>query len=264
MSIDSVKLRPGDRLEEGDQIYVASAQVWHTVKKGDTVCGMVVGTNSNCRRPVSRPVTNPITNDAAGEWEEETEDGLTSEEELTKTDEYLQRTLKENMELHNRLQTMKEHVDSLKKQLAALEEKLKAQEKTSAVVIEAARQERTRLITERDGLRQEVHNLQHSLLQHSLAVARTENEKLRSDPANSSLLQCEKKIAELQQKLQVSEERRLRLLHTDSVSAEQSETEVEKLAREIYLCNTYSVTDVFEYAEEFIAERDRRRKESGK
>jgi len=229
MSGYSVKLRPGDRLEEGDQIYVASAQVWHTVKKGDTVCGMVVGTNSNCRRPVSRPVTNPITNDAAGEWEEEeTEDGLTSEEELenelAEANQQIKKLVEENMELHNRLQRMQEHVDGLKKQLAALEGKLKAQEKTNSVVIQAAEQERTRLITERDNLRQEVHNLQHSL-----AVERRRLESL------------------------------------DVGSAEQPETEVEKLAREVYIYNgSYSAKDSFQYAEEFIAERDRRRKEFGK
>lgn len=176
------------------------------------------------RRAVSGPVTNPVTNDAAGEWEEEEkEDRPTLQEELTKTNEHLQRTLQENMELHNRLQTMKEHVDRLQKQLAALEEKFKAEEKISAVFTKSAGQERTRLIAERDNLRQEVHNLQHSL-----AVER----------------------------------RRLESLDVDG--AEQPETEVEKLAREIYLYNTYSATDVFEYAEEFIAERDRRRRESGK
>ncbi len=81
----------------------------------------------------------------------------------------------------------------------------------------------------------------------------------------NSLLCYENKIAELQQRLQVSEERLLRLMHTDSASAEQPETEVEKLAREIYAHNgTYSAKDSFQYAEEFIAERDRRRRESGK
>jgi hypothetical protein len=46
---------------------------------------------------------------------------------------------------------------------------------------------------------------------------------------------------------------------------EQPETEVEKLAREIYVHNeTYSAKDSFRYAEEFIAERDRRRREFGK
>ena len=176
---------------------------------------------------MSGPVTNPVTNDAAGEWEEEeeTEDGLTSEEELenelAEANQQIKKLVEENMELHNRLQRMQEHVDSLKKQLAALEGKLKAQEKTNSVVIQAAEQERTRLITERDGLRQEVYDL--------------------------------KQIAAL-------ERRRLESLDVGS-----AETEVEKLAREVYIYNgSFSAKVSFQYAEEFIAERDRRRKESGK
>lgn len=217
MVTEYITLKAGERLRVSDQVFIADEQSWKTVDKHVARYGMIVAPGSLCRRPVG-------VSDDAGEWEEEEkEDRPTLEEELAKTNEYLQRTLKENMELHNRLQTMKEHVDRLQKQLAALEEKLKAEEKISAVFTKSAGQERTRLITERDGLRQEVHNLQHSL-----AVERRRLESL------------------------------------DVGSAEQSETEVEKLAREIYLCNTYSATDVFEYAEEFIAERDRRRKESGK
>lgn len=217
MVTEYITLKAGERLRVSDQVFIADEQSWKTVDKHVARYGMIVAPGSLCRRPVG-------VSDDAGEWEEEEkEDRPTLQEELTKTNEYLQRTLKENMELHNRLQTMKEHVARLQKQLAALEEKLKAEEKISAVFTKSAGQERTRLITERDGLRQEVHNLQHSL-----AVERRRLESL------------------------------------DVGSAEQSETEVEKLAREIYLCNTYSATDVFEYAEEFIAERDRRRKESGK
>ena len=218
MRSDSVKLQPSDRLQEGD--FVFTAGTWFVVKKSDPLCGMLVGNTYNCRRPVGGPVS-----DAAGEWEEEEkEDRPTLEEELAKTNEYLQRTLKENMELHNRLQTMKEHVDRLQKQLAALEDKLKAEEKISAVFTKSAGQERTRLIAERDNLRQEVHNLQHSL---------------------------------------AGERRRLESLDVDG--AEQPETEVEKLAREVYTYNgSYSAKDSFKYAEEFIAERDRRRRESGK
>lgn len=220
MVTEYITLKAGERLRVSDQVFIADEQSWKTVDKHVAKYGMIVAPGSLCRRPVG--VSTP--DDAAGEWkEEEKEDRPTLEEELTKTNEYLQRTLQENMELYNRLQTMKEHVDRLQKQLAALEEKLKAQEKINSGVIKAAEQERTRLITERDNLRQEVHNLQHSL-----AVER----------------------------------RRLESLDVDG--AEQPETEIEKLAREIYLCNTYSVTDVFEYAEEFIAERDRRRKESSK
>lgn len=81
----------------------------------------------------------------------------------------------------------------------------------------------------------------------------------------SEYLQYEKKIAELQQKLQVSEEGRLRLMHTDSVSVQQSETEVEKLARELFSrIPDVSVESSFYAAQSWIAERNRRRKESGK
>lgn len=52
---------------------------------------------------------------------------------------------------------------------------------------------------------------------------------------------------------------------SDPVEFRVGETEVEKLAREIYVRHgTFSAKDSFQYAEEFIAERDRRRKESGK
>lgn len=119
-----------------------------------------------------------LTDNAAGEWQEEVKEScLTPEEELIETNEYLQRALKENMDLHNRLRDMRELVDSLQKQLAALEE-LKEQEKTSA---------------------------------------------------------------------------------------EQPETEVEKLARELFTrIPDVSVESSFHAAQSWIAERDRRRQESGK
>lgn len=215
-----VPIAVGEYLRVGDQVYYVEDESWKTVDKHAAGYGMTVTHSSMCRRPVGE--SSP--DNAAGEWEDEKNTRPTPEEELAKTNEYLQRVLIENMELHNRSQRLQEHVDSLKKQLAALEGKLKVQEETSAVFTKSAEQERTRLITERDNLRQEVYDLQ----QHSLAVER----------------------------------RRLESLNVRS--AEQPETEVEKLAREIYLCNTYSVTDVFDYAEEFIAERDRRRKESSK
>ena len=52
---------------------------------------------------------------------------------------------------------------------------------------------------------------------------------------------------------------------SDPVEFRVGETEVEELAREVYIYNgSYSAKDSFQYAEEFIAERNRRRKESGK
>lgn len=166
-----------------------------------------------------------LTDNAAGEWQEEVREScLTPEEELIETNEYLQRALKENMDLHNRLRDMRELVDSLQKQLAALEEKLKAQEKNSSDVIEAARLLRIKLKDERDDLRQEVLNLQHSL-----AVERQRLESL------------------------------------DVGSAEQPETEVEKLARELFSrIPDVSVESSFYAAQSWIVERNRRRKESSK
>lgn len=92
-------------------------------------------------------------------------------------------------------------------------------------------------------------------------------------------LRYEKKLAELKRQISMAESELAAvrsLLNTErfelrrTVSAQvseegQPETEVEKLAREIYAyTETYSAKDAFRYAEEFIAERDRRRRESGK
>lgn len=262
MVTEYITLKAGERLRVSDQVFIADEQSWKTVDRHVAKYGMLVAPGSLCRRPVG--VSAP--DDAAGEWEEEEkEDRPTLEEELAKTNEYLQRTLKENMELHNRLQRMQEHVDSLKKQLAALEEKLKAQEKTNSAVIKSAEQERTRLITERDNLRQEVYDLQHSLAVERRRLQSLDVGSAERNTAQGSLLRYEKKIAELQQRLQVSEEGRLRLLHTDSVSAEQPETELEQKAWEFFSrIPDVSVENSFYAAESWIAERDRRREESGK
>lgn len=221
MVTEYITLKAGERLRVSDQVFIADEQSWKTIDRHVAKYGMLVAPGSLCRRPVG--VSAP--DDAAGEWkEEEKEDRPTLEEELTKTNEYLQRTLKENMELHNRLQRMQEHVDSLKKQIAALEERMKAGEKLHDELMVQARAERLKLTNERHVLQHEVHNLQHSL-----AVER----------------------------------RRLESLDVGSV--EQPETEVEKLARELFSrIPDLSAENSFYLAETWIAERDRRRKESGK
>lgn len=256
-----VPIAVGEYLRVGDQVYYVEDESWKTVDKHAAGYGMTVTHSSMCRRPVGE--SSP--DNAAGEWEDEKNTRPTPEEELAKTNEYLQRVLIENMELHNRSQRLQEHVDSLKKQLAALEEKLKAQEKTNSAVIKSAEQERTRLITERDNLRQEVYDLQHSLAVERRRLQSLDVGSAERNTAQGSLLRYEKKIAELQQRLQVSEEGRLRLLHTDSVSAEQPETELEQKAWELFSrIPDLSVDSSFFAAEAWIAERDRKRKESGK
>lgn len=232
MLFEYVTLKVGERIQEGDLVYVPSRQRYETV--GNTSFCTTVAPGSVYMRPVTRSASKSDRR----EWEEEEkeageEEAPTLQEELTKTNEYLQRVLKENMDLHNEAHGEQGHVDSLKKQLAALEEKMHAAEKLHDQLMMQARAERLKLTNERDLLQQEVHNLQH-------------------------LLAAERRS------LQTSEERRLRLMHTDSVTAAVPETELERKAWELYCRLDVDEEGAFRQAEKFIAERDRRRKESGK
>lgn len=205
MLFEYVTLKVGERIQEGDLVYVPSLKRYQTVE--NTSFCMTVAPGSVYMRPVTGPAANShFDRHELAEIEEEKEAagcGLTSEQEF-----------------QDKLGKANDLVEELRKRF------------------EASEKYRLELV-------------------HKVLMLMRNQDKLNK--ANAE-------IEELRQRLRTSEERRLRLMHTDIVTAAvtETETELERKAWDLYCRLDVNEEGAFRQAERFIAERDRRRKESGK
>lgn len=99
--------------------------------------------------------------------------------------------------------------------------------------------------------------------QNGAKLAAEEQDKLKTElELHKSAAAYWEGMAKDQQK-RISELRRPAGEYTSvTESIEPAETELERKAWEIYASNTYSVKDSFKFAEQFLAERDSRRKKA--